>query len=120
MSVEAGVNALKSIIMQQAREKILAYVFKKVAFLSWGPMGWLTGFIVDRALEAMVEQTEIMVRLAHMHYDINSDLKDVEETIKEIKQSEGMDDEEKKELDRKLKEHFRDLAKFNRGSMSNR
>ena len=112
--------SLKKYLLSRAKDKILAHLFSKFAFLGWGPMGWLTGFIVDNALKRLAEETEELARLMYIEHDLNSDLSDVQDTIDKINEGkEDLTDEEKKRLDEELAKRARDLIKFNRASMPN-
>lgn len=119
----ATVDTIKNILIAEAKGKILASIFKKWALLSWGPFGWLTEFIVSEALEALAEQTELMIKIGYMRADINDKVQEVQDAIQGIREAQAKTEttqEEIDELDKKLAEAAFDLIHFNRDRLSNR
>jgi len=76
-------------------EDVLAFIFTKVKFLSWGPLGWLTGFIVTKIITIAVEKTALGVKFLEIEKQVDDEVNDVKRSLKKLNNTDENNEEQR-------------------------
>jgi len=107
-------GSLKKRLIKMAVEQITKFLFKKLTFLAWGPVGSIVTYFVTKGVVLIIDKTVIGAHVAYIYGDTHFDKLAVIKVIKKFKEleSEGLTDEQKKKLDIELADAGRELIRF--------
>lgn len=104
---------LRGYIAKLVTKKLRAWLVSRVAFFSWGPVGFLTSFLLEKLFDKALEITFLGAMVAYIVIDTNRDLNAVEKILKEINEREGeLTNDDMEEIDKRLADAGRELIKF--------
>ena len=92
---------MKSAIISLATKQVMKWLISKAAFLSWGPLSFLVSALVEKVVTVIVEETVLGVKIFKIENQVNTEVADVKETVKKIKDAKTSEFERVK-LDEKL------------------
>jgi hypothetical protein len=103
---------LKETIIKLAVEQFMKWLLVKLPFLSFGPLNYITSYIMEKVITKVVEQTILGVKIMNITREVNDQVKEVEKVVEKLKTKE-ITLEEKERLDAELEQRVIDLIKFN-------
>ena len=104
---------LKKAIIKKVVEQITGWLFRKLAFLAWGPLGSIVTYFVTKGVIWLLDQTIIGAHVLYIYGDTTFDRKRVEKLIQKFnKFDENTTDEERKKLDEELDKALIELMQF--------
>lgn len=106
-------GALKKKIIELATGEITQWLFSRLPFLAWGPIGAIVSWIVTKGIIRIIDKTIIGAHVLYIYADTTFDRKSVEKIIKKINQfGKEVTDEERKKLDDELAIDVRELIRY--------
>lgn len=94
---------LKQKIIKKATEQITRWLFSKLSFLAWGPLGSIVSYFVTKGVIFIIDETLIGAHVLYIYGDATIDRKKVEKVIEEFYKYNGvMTDEEITIIDAKF------------------
>lgn len=97
-------------------KKIVQEIIKRVAFLGWGPLGWILSTIVEKIVEKALYHGQLLVTDQIINRVIHNDVEavdDLTDKLIEVDQNvENYTEEELNELDEELMDAYRNLLTF--------
>lgn len=106
-------GVIKSKIIELATGEITRWLFARLPFLAWGPLGAIVSWVVTKGIIKIIDKTIIGAHVLYIYADTTFDRKAVEKIIKNINQlDKGVTDEERKKLDDELAEASIELIRF--------
>lgn len=105
---------VKKRLVKMATQQIMKFLFKKVAFLVWGPLGPIVGYFVTKGVVLIMDKTVIGAHVLYIYGDVTFDKIAVRKVISKFKEleKEGMTDEQKQKLDIELASAGRELIRY--------
>lgn len=105
---------LKKRLIKMAVDQITKFLFKKLTFLAWGPVGSIVSYFVTKGVILIIDKTVIGAHVAYIYGDTHFDKIAVMKVIKKFKEfeSEGLTDEQRQKLDIELADAGRELIRF--------
>jgi len=92
---------MKSAIISLATKQVMKWLISKASFLSWGPLSFVVSALVKKVVTVIVEETVLGVKILKIENQVNTEVFEVNETVKKIKDVKTSEDERLK-LDEKL------------------
>lgn len=109
------IESIKSSILKLGKEKVLEFIFSKLVFLSYGPLGILTSMIVDKVLTIFINEAETRLFFAYIDTRTNSQGLDFsDKAIANFKAQQNGTEDEKKIAEKALMDSFRNFASLMR------
>jgi len=107
-------NAIKKKLIKLAVGQITSRLVAFLPILGAGPIGWIVGKYVTKAVIFIMDKTIIGAHVLYIYGDVHLDKKAVRDVIKKIREStqEGISDEDRKKLDDELAKKLIDLMEF--------
>lgn len=106
-------GAIKSKLIELATGEITRWLFARLPFLAWGPIGSIVSWFVTKALIKIIDKTIIGAHVMYIYADTTFDRKKVENIIGKINQlKEGVSNEERQKLDDELASASIELIQF--------
>lgn len=96
---------IKDAIIKLVVDKLLEWILKKGAFLSWGPIPSILAFILSKIVSKAIDFGIIELGAAMIKLTVNKQVKRIEKIVENHKEGNGG-------LDEELKDAYRDLIKF--------
>ena len=105
---------LKKGIIKMAVKQITGFLFKKIAFLAWGPVGSIVTYFVTKGVVLIIDKTIIGAHVLYIYGDTHFDKQAVVKVIMKFREldKEGLTDEQKKKIDIDLANAGRELIRF--------
>lgn len=108
-----GGGVLKKKLIELGTKQITQWLFSRLPFLAWGPVGMIVSWVVTKVVIRIIEKTIIGAHVLYIYADTTFDRKAVEKIIKQINQlDKGVTDEERQRLDKDLAIASRELIRF--------
>jgi hypothetical protein len=113
MKHDEYVEVLKSTISKLVIKSATEIVFKKVAFLAWGPLGPLTSYLIEKLVGIIINETELAIFLKYTDFRISKQGKIFSEAaIKNSEAQKNGSEDEKKKAEEELINSFRAFVKL--------
>lgn len=94
-------------------KKLLSWLVARSAFFSFGPIGFIASFIVERVIDKALELTFLGAMVAYINLKAESDLNEIEKILRDISQSEdGLSQDDMESFDARLAKAGRNLIRF--------
>ena len=107
-------GSLKKRLIKMAVGQVTKFLFAKLPFLAWGPLGFIVTQLATKAVVYIMDQTIIGAHVAYIYGDTHLDKVRMRNVIKKFREleKEGMTDEQRKKLDDELADAGRELIRF--------
>lgn len=106
---------LRKTLISLVVEEAVEFLLRRLPFLNWGPLGWLTEKIVRKVVEALYAQGRLQINKVISRYHIHKEtgaLKDARTRAIQARKDGGKD--AIKDADKQIKAAARDLIRFGR------
>jgi len=80
-------QAARSLVFDVLKKKIITALVTKMAFLSFPPFSWILGFFLDKVLEYLFVEGELMVAYAAIDYKTGQENKEAKEASESLGKS---------------------------------
>ncbi len=107
-------NEVATVFIETMRELVIKHIVKqamkailaKLPFLSWGPLGWITSYLLTNLVTFLADKTILGATLLYIDVSNGKKVKAVDEAIEKVQnaKTEGATVEEIKKLDDELAE----------------
>jgi len=107
-------GVLKRKLIELATDNIMRWLFSRLPFLAWGPLGTIVSFFVTKLVIQILDQTIIGAHVLYIYADTTFDRMKVEAIISKINRlGKGVSIAEIKKLDDELAAASIELIRFN-------
>ncbi len=105
-----ALGLIKNNIVSIVTKALMGKIVKSAKYMAWGPVNSLASFLITKIIRAALDHAVLELYILKGHYDIDKEIKEVNEILKDINSE--IDDDKKKEIDVKLKSAFDKLFSF--------
>lgn len=108
------IGTVKGLVIKVIVKQAMTGLLTKLPFLSLGPLGWITSFLITRFVEFLTDKTILGATLLYIDISNDGKVKAVEKATEKINDAkkQGATNEEIERLDKELAKVGRDLIKF--------
>lgn len=96
-------SAVRSVLVDLIKAQIMGAIVRNFPFFSGGIPGMIAGYFVGKLANFLVDETIIGAKMLHNEYEVNRQVKNLEEAINESK-AEKLTDEEQKAILKKMRD----------------
>lgn len=108
-TVVDALELIKENIVSLATKSVMDKLVEKAAFMAWGPLNSLVSMLLGKLLRFVITKTVLELYILKAHYNVDKQVNEVNEVLKEIHSGEKLSDERLKEIDEELIKKARDL-----------
>ena len=113
MTLDEHVDLLKSYLLKSLLKASTTFVFSKLTFLAWGPLGALTELALEKLLTFLINETELAAFFAYTDFRVSAQGRTYYDAIldNQAAQQNGSEND-KKRAETNLKNAFRELIRL--------
>jgi hypothetical protein len=102
-----AVELIKQNIVSLVTKSLVEKIVKRATFMAWGPLSSIASYFITKLIRKAVERTVLELYILRVHYQVNKQVKKVDEILKDIHSE--MDKDKENEVDSKLNDAFDEL-----------
>lgn len=94
-SYQIYIDSIKSAALSLGKKAVLKIIFTKLPFMSWGPLGLIAGYVVEKILTIFINGAETGIFFAYIDLRVNAQAQDFSSKAlaNAIAQKQGTEDE---------------------------
>jgi hypothetical protein len=104
-----ALELIKKNIVSLATKSVMDALVKKATFMAWGPINSIASMLIGKLLRFAITKTILELYVLKAHYNVDKQVKEVNEVLKEIHSGEELSKERLKEIDEELIKKARKL-----------
>lgn len=113
MTLDEHVDLLKDYLLKSLLKASTTFVFLKLPFLAWGPLGSLTELALKKLLTFLINETELAAFFVYTDFRTSAQGRTYYEAIRDFRAAEESGKEnDKKRAETNLKNSFRELVRL--------